>query len=123
MIYSKIIEQQERSEEEINELKLKINNVAYKVYEHEVQIVSQIFEKGNILGITKHQMEEFVKSRINICLENLNCSKLFEVKYNPIGDWFYDALNKYQFNDFFTATGREYVRDWDEESFGLCWSK
>lgn len=121
MIYRTLIAQQERTEEEISELQKEIALIAQKVYEHEAQIIQKIFEKGEILGITVLQMEEFVKSRVNICLENLDCPKMFEIKYNPIGEWFYDALNKYQFNDFFTATGREYVKDWDEDSFGLCW--
>lgn len=121
MIYRTGLAQQERSEEELTILHNWIDWIAEKVYEHESRIISKIFEKGDIQGITAHQMEEFVKSRINICLENLERPKKYEVKYNPIGEWFYDALNKYQFNDFFTATGREYVKDWDEDSFGLCW--
>lgn len=123
MIYRTLIQQQERSEEEMRVLTNNILEVAYKVYEHELRIIEKIFEKGSIVGITAHQLQEFVKSRINICLDNLGISPLFDVKYNPIGEWFYDALNKYQFNDFFTATGREYVRDWDEKSFGLCWGE
>lgn len=122
-IYNTLIKQQERTEDQILELHEKIKQTALKVYEHESRIVEMIFEKGSITGITKHQMEEFVKSRVNICLENLGINRLFEVKYNPIADWFYDGLNKYQYNDFFTATGREYVRDWDEKSFGVCWAK
>lgn len=123
MLYRTTLQEQQRTEEEIRILHENIIELAKQVYEHEARIIEMIFEKGSITGITAHQMEEFIKSRINICLENLEIEKLYDVKYNPIADWFYDALNKYQFNDFFTATGREYVRDWDEDSFGLCWAE
>ena len=123
MLYRTALKEQQRTPEEVIKLHDSIKLLAAEVYEHEARIIEMIFEKGTIVGITAHQMEEFIKSRINICLENLEVEKIYDVKYNPIGEWFYDALNKYQFNDFFTSTGREYVRDWDEESFGLCWAE
>jgi ribonucleotide reductase beta subunit family protein with ferritin-like domain len=48
---------------------------------------------------------------------NLGYEKLYEVKYNPIADWFYNGLNNYQFVDFFSGQGREYQRNWDSERF------
>lgn len=95
----------------------KIVEAAYKIYEHEERIIDMIFEKGKIEGITDHQMKCFVQSRINICLKNLGIEPLFEVKYNPIADWFYDSINAVQFHDFFTGVGNEYNRDWNEKGF------
>ena len=76
-----------------------------------------MFSKGPIDGITEHQLVCFVKSRLNECLSNLGYSKMFEVKYNPIAEWFYKAINSYTFNDFFSGLGSQYHRDWDEEGF------
>ena len=90
---------------------------ALALYEHECRIIEMIFEKGAIKGITAKQMIRFIESRINICLKNLGMRKMFEVTYNPIAEWFYDGINKFQFNDFFTGTGREYKRGWDESKF------
>ena len=87
------------------------------VREHEYAIVDKIFEKGRIDGITDVQMKHFVDSRINLVLRNLGFAPMFEVKYNPIADWFYDGINGYSFNDFFSGVGNQYVRDWDEGSF------
>lgn len=123
MIFRTQLQEEGRTDQEINDLKVRIKKLAEKIFEHESRICEMIFEKGSITGITQHQMEEFIKSRINICLDNLGVEKLYEVKYNPIGAWFYDALNKYQFNDFFTGIGREYVRDWDELAFGSVWTE
>ena len=97
----------------------KIKQIALKILDHEYRIVDMIFEKGKIDGITDTQLKHFVESRINLCLKNLGYNNLFEVKYNPIADWFYNGLNNFQFVDFFSGQGREYQRDWDEDS--LVW--
>lgn len=94
-----------------------IRKVANKIYEHECQIIKMMFEKGDIKGVTEHQLECFVKSRINECLIELGFKKEYEVKYNPIAEHFYDGINKFQFNDFFSAVGREYNRNWDQAGF------
>ena len=43
------------------------------------------------------------KSRINICLGNLEIEPIFEFapESNTIETWFYDSINKFVFNDFF----------------------
>ena len=91
--------------------------IAAQLFAHEAAIISKIFERGTIKGITAHQLEEFVKSRINICLKNLGLDALYEVKYNPISEYFYDGINNFTYNDFFAGLGNEYVRSWDERSF------
>lgn len=91
------------------------------IFEHECQIIDMVFEKGEIKGITAHQMKQFVMSRINTCLNELGFSALYEVKYNPIEEWFYKGINNYQFNDFFSGQGNQYHRNWDETAF--VWSK
>ena len=92
----------------------RVHTMCDLVRDHEHRIVDMIFEGGVIEGITKVQMCHFVDSRINIVLRNLGMKPLYEVKYNPIGDWFYDGINNYISNDFFTGVGREYSRDWSE---------
>lgn len=96
---------------------IKLQGIVDKIFEHECRIVDMIFEKGKIQGITEVQLKHFVESRLNLCLKNLGYNNHFEVKYNPIGEWFYNGLNNYQYIDFFSGQGREYQRDWDEEEF------
>lgn len=105
------------SKEELDVVKQKVREVASKIYEHETQIIAMLFEKGKIEGITAHQLENFVQSRINHCLKQLGLEKMFEVNYNPIGSWFYKGINDYQYNDFFAGTGNQYHRNWDETAF------
>lgn len=95
----------------------KIRQVARKIYEHECQIIAMLFEKGKIEGITAHQLENFVQSRINECLKQLGFTKEYDVKYNPIAEWFYKGINDYTFNDFFSGMGNQYHRNWDQSAF------
>lgn len=87
------------------------------IYEHECAIIDKIFEKGNIKGITDHQLKCFVQSRINLCLRNLGMDNIYEVKYNPIQDWFYKNANSVKLHDFFSRTGNAYNRNWTESKF------
>jgi ribonucleotide reductase beta subunit family protein with ferritin-like domain len=48
-----------------------------QVYEHEGRIIDMIFEKGDIKGITEHQMKQFIKSRLNLCLKQLGMEERY----------------------------------------------
>lgn len=98
-------------------LKADIIAGAYKVLEHEKLIIKKIFEKGNIDGITAHQLEVFAMSRIDLCLTNLGYEAIFNVEYNPIADWFYKGITGYSSNDFFNSKGNQYSRDWNLMGF------
>lgn len=112
--------EQERSSYELGKFQSCVQEVGWTIWQHEKAIIAKTFEKGRIEGITDHQLEQFVKSRINLCLDNLNVPRIFtreEVKYNPIAEWFYKGVNDFQANDFFHRVGREYQRDWNIKAF------
>lgn len=94
-----------------------VSEMAELVREHEHRIVDKIFEQGDIEGITDVQMKHFIDSRINVVMRNLGFHNKYEVKYNPISEWFYKGINDYVMNDFFSGQGREYKRDWNEGEF------
>ena len=119
-LYREVKNERKIDNRSIKPLEKRIISAAHKIFEHEERIVDMIYEKGNIKGITALQMKNFVKSRINLCLQNLDIEPIFEVGYNPIADWFYKSINGGQFNDFFFKLGAEYNRDWTESSF--CWN-
>lgn len=91
--------------------------VAENIVAHEDIIIDMIFEKGRIEGITPHQLKQFVRSRVNVCMKQLGFKSVYKVEYNPIADWFYKGINGYQFNDFFSGIGNQYHREWDESGF------
>lgn len=109
----------EISAEYEEELKQDIYKAAETVLEHERKIISKIFEKGKIDGITDTQLEHFAQSRINLCLRNLGYENLYKVEYNPVGEWFYKGINGYQMQDFFNSQGNQYQRDWSEQGFSF----
>lgn len=90
---------------------------AHKVLEHERIIIAKIFEKGSIDGITAHQLEEFAKHRINLCLTNLGYEPIFEIKNTIVEEWFYKGITGYSSQDFFNSKGNQYQRDWNLQGF------
>jgi ribonucleoside-diphosphate reductase beta chain len=115
--FRKHLEEEQRTTEEIESVNARIIEAAKKIYEHEEKIVDMIFEQGDIEGTDPTDLKMFVKSRINICLSQLNIPPIYEVVDNTIETWFYDSINKFVFNDFFSGIGREYSRDWEEQNF------
>lgn len=105
------------SEDQLMIVESSLRQAARALYEHEARIADMIFEKGSISGITATQLKNFVQSRLNECLANLGFEKEFDVKYNPIADWFYDGINGFAFNDFFSGVGNSYQRNWSETEF------
>lgn len=120
-LYNQTKYELELTEDESNDVETAIIDAAKAIYEHECRIIDMIFEKGTMDGITSTQMKNFVQSRLNICLEKLKIKKLFIVKYDPISEWFYDGINNFQFNDFFSGIGASYNRNWSETEF--TWGK
>jgi len=104
-------------EEYCKNLEKQLREAAHKVLDHEVEIIQEVFSKGRIEGITEGQLKNFVKSRINMCLRNLGYTNEFEVKSNPVGEWFYAGINGYQMQDFFSSQGNQYSRDWNSNDF------
>ncbi len=119
-LYNTHKEEANLAPEATEELENKIRDAARQIFEHEKKIIAMLFEKGPIEGITATQLEHFVESRINLCLRNLGMNNLFEVKYNPISEWFYDNINSLKLHDFFDISGVEYNRNWVMERF-LAW--
>lgn len=93
---------------DLKELQDGILEAADHIRDHEFAIIEKIFEKGEIEGINKRDLQTFVDSRLNVCLQNLGIDDLYLVEDNPIADWFYTGMNGVQFHDFFTGTGSAY---------------
>ena len=93
-------------------LKKKVRRIAEKVYEHEEALCNKIFEKGNIRTITKEDILDFIKDRINVVLSYLQMRPLYEKEEGVVTDWFYSQLNSFKYSDFFSNQQIQYVRSW-----------
>lgn len=94
-----------------------LEDTAKVILEHESVIISKIFEKGSIKGISDKQLIHFVESRLDVCLKNLGYKMLFKPSYNPIAEWFYKDIESSTLHDFFSSTGSDYNRAWTEGKF------
>lgn len=116
--------EQKRTDYEMRQFVQAVQEAAMQLAEHEFLIADKTFEKGKHEGITAHQLKQFGKKRINLCLAQVGVPHIFtpeEVKYDPISEWFYKGINDYQMNDFFQGIGREYERGWNKSRF--IWTK
>ncbi|MFF3673588.1 ribonucleotide-diphosphate reductase subunit beta [Streptomyces sp. NPDC002120] len=116
-LFNTLCEESGYDEERMADLHTGVVKAAETIYEHESRIVDMIFEKGQIDGIKAEDLKTFIKSRINLCLTNLNMLELYEVKDNPVAEWFYKGINAYSFGDFFYGVQNEYNRTTSEEDF------
>jgi ribonucleoside-diphosphate reductase beta chain len=107
----------EELSEDTSYIEEELRKMGQVVREHEYAIMADVFSKGKIDGITEIQMQHYIDSRINLVLKRLGFKKLYEVKYNPIEEWFDKIIGAYQYVDFFAGQGSSYSRGWDSKSF------
>ena len=98
---------------DINSIKDDIYEMAKKCLEVEQLIIKNIFAFGDIRGITAHQLDNFVQSRINKKLRDIKLDKLYDVGYNPISSWFYKSINAIEMTDFFDRNPTSYNNNWN----------
>lgn len=111
------LKEQGRTKYEMVQFRQAVREAIEVIYQHEKAINAKLFEKGNVDGVTLIQLDHFSESRLNLCADNVGVERNYQVKYNPIAEWFYKGINDYQMNDFFQGVGREYQRDWSKERF------
>ena len=116
-LYKQLLKEEQPDPERMSKVLSKIKRTCRQIYEHESRIIDMIFEKGAIKGITDVQMKNFIQSRLNLCLGQLDIEPMFTVEYDPISQWFYKNINSGSLHDFFTKQGNNYTRDWSEGKF------
>jgi ribonucleotide reductase beta subunit family protein with ferritin-like domain len=99
-----------------------VKEAVQHAYEHECRIIDMAFLKDTLNGVTKQDMKEFVKYRLNIYLERIQLPKMFDVTDCTIVGWFEKNTYSYKSVDFFTkGQGSEYESKWDSEGFIAAW--
>lgn len=97
-------------------LRKKIKRIAEKVYEHEEALCNQIFSKGGIRTITKEEILHFIRDRIDVVLDMLGCTKLYNQEPGKVSEWFYSQISSFKYSDFFSNQQIQYVRTWSKHS-------
>lgn len=102
------------SDEDIASVEATIYDIAEQVYEHEKRIVDMIFEGGTIRTVTKGEILQFIRNRIDVVLSQLSMKPMYNEEEGVISEWFYEHLNSYKHSDFFYNLNTQYVRNWDK---------
>lgn len=93
--------------------------IAKTTYEHESQIVDLIFAEGGIRHVTKEQILEFVRNRIDAVLGYLGHAPLYGDPDGEIAEWFYNQISTFKLSDFFAATQLQYTRNISTHALGF----
>jgi len=119
-LFRQDLKESKLSKEQKDRLFARIKDAALMLYKHEDAIIEKFHEKGNLRGITKEQFKTFIKSRINLCLNNFGIESIFDIagEDNPVEKWFGDKIKGYIANDFFASLGREYSTRFAENKYG-----
>lgn len=102
----------------------KVKEAVHYAYLHESRIVDMAFTSDTLNGVSKQEMKEFIKYRLNVYLERLGLPSEFVIGKCSIIDWFEKNTYAYKVVDFFSAgMGMEYESSWDESGFSKAWKK
>lgn len=127
LLYKRLLDQVKNSltVEEMTYINDTIIAIGHKVYEHECKIIDNLFAKGELGGITRFNMYDFIKHRVNLCLSQLGFEHIFDESECDgfIESWFYKDINTVALHDFFSGAGSEYNINWKREKFGAVWVK
>lgn len=107
------------TQEEVVSLINSIYDAAHAIAKHEDCLIDEIKSKGEHSGCSSKDMKAFIRSRLNLCLENLGLAKLFsdDECESSINAWFYSGITMPTIHDFFAAVGSQYHRNWSESGF------
>lgn len=117
-LHNTLVNEAKLPEEIMISLRAELVDSATKILLHESKIIDLIYEKGEIDGLKKEDLYDFVASRLNICLKALGITPVFKTRDdNPILSWFYKDLASSVLHDFFVSTGNDYSRNWTKTNF------
>jgi ribonucleotide reductase beta subunit family protein with ferritin-like domain len=76
-------------------------HVIKRLVKHEDHIIELIFEKGDFCGLTKLDVQLWVRERVNYCLKQLRMPSMYDVGKTKIGRWFDSETKGITHTDFF----------------------
>jgi len=96
-----------------DEFKADIYTAARITFDIEKNLIDQIFAQGELENLTKRQLINFMKSRINQSLEGMNLKGIFNVDEVLLTEmaWFDDGFSALSNKDFFAKRSTEYTKN------------
>jgi len=95
-----------------DELKNDIYKAAEYTFEIEQKLIDQIFAKGALPNLSKEQLLNFMKDRINKSLKIIGLKQIMKVDKDLLKQmqWFYDEVDAKHQVDFFAKRPTEYAK-------------
>jgi ribonucleoside-diphosphate reductase beta chain len=95
-----------------DQLKKDIYQAAEYTYAVECKLIDQIFKNGDLPNLTKDQLLNFMKDRINKSLKTIGLKQIMSVDKNLLKEmkWFYDEIDASHQVDFFAKRATEYTK-------------
>lgn len=96
-----------------DELKSSIYTAATITLEIEQKVINQIFEQGELPNLTKSDLLNYMKHRINLALNNMGLKSIKNVDQEALLrlSWFEDGLNAKGYTDFFAKRVTDYTKN------------
>lgn len=108
------IESNNHSAEDESKLREIIWDIAKAVYEHEKRIIKLLFRKPGNRVCTEEDLLSFCEDRINVVLNRLGSSLMFDKTNGVISSLFYNQLSTTKIPDFFSTSSLQYRRNWNK---------
>lgn len=106
------------------ELKAEVFEAARLAVKLEEQYIDYVFQKGDVKGLTKHEMKQFVRFRSNNKLKELGYEPIFELDETAallVNEWFEQKTKATIESDFFATTEASYTKRTLEFSDDIEW--
>lgn len=94
------------------ELQDELSTLINDSYQIEVELMDQVFKHGDLPNLTRKQLENFTKNRINEAKHMLGLPAGFEVDKELLKemDWFMESINMRTHGDFFSTRPSDYTK-------------
>jgi ribonucleoside-diphosphate reductase beta chain len=95
-----------------DELKADIYAAAKATFEIEINLIDQIFAMGELPNLTKDELINFMKARINQSLDSMGLKAIFNIDEDLLKSmsWFEDNFSALSHKDFFAKRVSEYTK-------------
>lgn len=115
-LFRTLVSEMQIGKQEMANLENQVGEVAKQIHDMEMMYIDKIFLKEELEGLSKNDMKNFIKHRINQKMRDLGFSDIYKnLPTDTVGAWFNPLNQAVEFVDFFEARSTNYVKGW---SFG-----
>ncbi len=91
------------------ELKEEITQICKDIVEHEDAFIDLAYEMGDVEGLAKEEVKQYIRYIADIRLKALGCKKIYNIKRNPL-PWMDEIMSGVEHANFFEARATGYSK-------------